>query len=170
MDNTSSLSNTLRLMSLFGTSTLNDLVQRWGRGKISSFQYLIHTNALSGRLYNDVTQYPVFPWILADYTSKELDLMHPKTFRDLTKPIGAQIKERRLEFEDGYKHWEETDNSTPAFHYDIHYYSVMIVCSFMIRLESFNHYYLKLQGAYLTIQIAYLILLEKHGILLPRKI
>ncbi|KAG1145700.1 hypothetical protein G6F37_002464 [Rhizopus arrhizus] len=96
MDNASSLSNILRLTSLFDTSTLNDLVQKWGRGEISNFQYLMHLNALSGRSYNDVTQYPVLPWILADYTSEELNLTNPKTFRDLTKPMGEQTKERRL--------------------------------------------------------------------------
>ena len=42
-----------------------------------------------------MTQYPVFPWILADYESEELDLNNPETFRDLTKPMGAQTRERR---------------------------------------------------------------------------
>ena len=32
-----------------------------------------------------LSQYPVFPWVLADYTSKELDLTNPHTFRDLSK-------------------------------------------------------------------------------------
>lgn len=42
-----------------------------------------------GRSYNDLSQYPVFPWILADYTSDILDLTDPKSFRDLSKPIGV---------------------------------------------------------------------------------
>lgn len=29
-------------------------------------------NTLSGRTYNDLTNYPVFPWILADYTSEKV--------------------------------------------------------------------------------------------------
>lgn len=37
------------------------------RGEISNFQYLMHLNTLAGRSYNDLMQYPVFPWILADY-------------------------------------------------------------------------------------------------------
>ena len=37
-----------------------------------------------------MTQYPVFPWIIKDYDSEVLDLNDvEKTFRDLTKPIGA---------------------------------------------------------------------------------
>lgn len=43
---------------------------------------------------NDLTQYPVFPWVVSDYLSNTLDLKNPKTFRDLTKPIGALNPER----------------------------------------------------------------------------
>ena len=41
-------------------------------------------------------QWPVFPWILADYSSQTLDLNHPSSFRDLSKPIGA-LNAQRLE-------------------------------------------------------------------------
>jgi hypothetical protein len=58
------------------------------------FQYLMALNTLAGRSYNDLMQYPVFPWILADYTSEDLDLTNPKTFRDLSKPMGAQTDPR----------------------------------------------------------------------------
>lgn len=44
---------------------------------------------VTGRSYNDLSQYPVFPWILSDYTSDILDLTNPKSFRDLSKPIGV---------------------------------------------------------------------------------
>ena len=34
-------------------------------------------NTLAGRTYNDLSQYPVFPWVIADYTSEALDLSSP---------------------------------------------------------------------------------------------
>jgi hypothetical protein len=34
----------------------------WVRGEISNFAYLMLVNTLAGRTYNDLTQYPVFPW------------------------------------------------------------------------------------------------------------
>lgn len=37
------------------------VTQRWVRGEISNFQYLMHLNTLAGRSYNDLMQYPVFP-------------------------------------------------------------------------------------------------------------
>jgi hypothetical protein len=57
----------------------------WGLISVCGFQL----NTLAGRTYNDLSQYPVFPWIIADYTSEELDLTNPSTFRDLSKPIGV---------------------------------------------------------------------------------
>ena len=55
-------------------------------------------NTLAGRTFNDLTQYPVFPWVIADYTSETLDLSDPRTFRDLSKPMGAQTPARANEF------------------------------------------------------------------------
>ncbi|KAI9493852.1 hypothetical protein BDB00DRAFT_938645 [Zychaea mexicana] len=139
-------SGSFKLSNLFGSSTLTDLTAKWERREITNFQYLMYLNAIAGRSYNDLTQYPVFPWILADYESSELDLTNPSSFRDLTKPMGAQTRERRVEFADRYKQWGETNNPDPAFHYGTHYSSAMIVCSFLIRLEPFTQHYLNLQG------------------------
>lgn len=38
-----------------------------------------------GRTYNDLNQYPVFPWVLTNYETKELDLSLPSNYRDLSK-------------------------------------------------------------------------------------
>jgi hypothetical protein len=43
---------------------------------------------LADRSFNDLTQYPVFPWVVQDYSSPRLDLDSRKTYRDLSKPIG----------------------------------------------------------------------------------
>lgn len=48
-------------------------------------------SAFLGRTYNDLNQYPVFPWVLTNYDSEELDLTLPGNFRDLSKvprPLG----------------------------------------------------------------------------------
>ncbi|CAG8433004.1 6306_t:CDS:10 [Ambispora gerdemannii] len=139
----------LQLSNFFGNSELTELTQRWEKREISNFQYLMHLNTLAGRSYNDLTQYPVFPWILADYTSEELDLTNPATFRDFSKPMGAQTQERQKEFQIRYRSWDPVINATtPAFHYGTHYSSAMIVCSYLIRLEPFTQQYLKLQGGH----------------------
>lgn len=72
--------------------------KKWQKGEISNFQYLMHLNTLAGRGYNDLTQYPVFPWVLADYESDILDLSDAKVYRKLNKPMGCQTAEGEEEF------------------------------------------------------------------------
>lgn len=59
----------------------------------------------AGRTYNDLNQYPVFPWVLADYTSEVLDFNSAATFRDLSKPVGA-LNPKRLEFFQVGRPWQ----------------------------------------------------------------
>ena len=91
---------------------------------------------MSGRTYNDITQYPVFPWVIADYESETLDFNDPKTFRDLSKPVGA-LNEKRLErFEERYDAFDDPD--IPKFHYGSHYSSAGIVLFYLRCLEPFT--------------------------------
>lgn len=48
------------------------------KGEISNFEYLMHLNTIAGRTYNDLMQYPVFPWVLADYHSEVTFIVHIK--------------------------------------------------------------------------------------------
>ncbi|XP_041084029.1 WD repeat and FYVE domain-containing protein 3 isoform X2 [Polyodon spathula] len=137
-----------------GSGLLSTLVgersvtQRWERGEISNFQYLMHLNTLAGRSYNDLMQYPVFPWILADYDSEELDLTNPNTFRNLAKPMGAQTDDRLAQYKKRFKDWEDPTGETPAYHYGTHYSSAMIVASYLLRMEPFTQIFLRLQGGH----------------------
>ena len=133
--------------SMFNSSAWNPAMRRWAKGEISNFHYLMLVNTMAGRTFNDLTQYPVFPWVLADYTSEELDLDNPASFRDLSRPMGAQHMSRQAEFIERYKTFADMgDNNAPAFHYGTHYSSAMIVTSYLIRLQPFVHSYLLLQG------------------------
>ncbi|XP_041955873.1 WD repeat and FYVE domain-containing protein 3 isoform X3 [Alosa sapidissima] len=137
-----------------GSGLLSTLVgersvtQRWERGEISNFQYLMHLNTLAGRSYNDLMQYPVFPWILAEYDAEELDLTNPKTFRNLSKPMGAQTDDRLIQYKKRFKDWEDPNGETPAYHYGTHYSSAMIVASYLVRMEPFTQIFLRLQGGH----------------------
>ncbi|KAJ8022395.1 WD repeat and FYVE domain-containing protein 3 [Holothuria leucospilota] len=129
------------LVNLIGEKSVT---QRWERREISNFQYLMALNTLAGRSYNDLMQYPVFPWILADYDSEELDLTNPNAFRDLSKPMGAQTEKRLQQFCKRYTEWEDPEQ--PPYYYGTHYSSAMIVASYLIRMEPFTHHFLRLQG------------------------
>ena len=82
---------------------LYDLQEAWHRREMSNFEYLMRLNELAGRTHSDLNQYPVFPWVLRDYTSATLDLSDPAAFRDLSKPMGAQRPERAREIAERYE-------------------------------------------------------------------
>lgn len=69
-------------------------MEKWQAGKISNFDYLMLLNIYSGRTFNDPCQYPIFPWVIQDYTSHELNLAKPEHYRDLAVPIGALNPEK----------------------------------------------------------------------------
>ncbi|XP_062319191.1 WD repeat- and FYVE domain-containing protein 4 isoform X1 [Osmerus eperlanus] len=122
---------------------------RWQRGEMSNFEYLMHLNTLAGRTYSDLMQYPVFPWVLADYESETLDLSNPATFRDLSRPMGAQTEKRRKMFIERYNDEDNSDGDLLArCHYCTHYSSAIIVASFLVRMEPFSHTFQTLQGGF----------------------
>ncbi|KAH9107314.1 hypothetical protein AeMF1_017333 [Aphanomyces euteiches] len=118
--------------------------QMWVNHEISTFEYLMWLNTVSGRTYNDVTQYPVFPWILADYTSTTLDLTSPATFRDLSKPMGALDPTRLEFFKERYAAFDDPD--IPKFMYGSHYSHVGAVLYYLVRLEPFTSLARRVQG------------------------
>ena len=144
-DNPQSLGS--RFTNVFSQSLSNPATRKWIKGEISNFHYLMQINTLAGRTFNDLTQYPIFPWVLADYKSEELDLSNPQSFRDLAKPMGCQTLERESEFKSRYESFAEMgDHNSPPFHYGTHYSSAMIVTSYLIRVQPFVQSYLLLQG------------------------
>lgn len=60
---------------------LRDALNLWQNGTISNWEYIMCLNKLAGRSYNDLMQYPVFPFVLSDYVSEKIDLNDPKIYR-----------------------------------------------------------------------------------------
>ncbi|KAM4627885.1 neurobeachin-like isoform 2-T2 [Polymixia lowei] len=118
----------------------SNMTQRWQRREISNFEYLMFLNTIAGRTYNDLNQYPVFPWVLTNYDSEELDLTLPGNFRDLSKPIGALNPKRAVFYAERYETWE--DDQTPPYHYNCHYSTAASTLQWLIRIEPFTTFFL----------------------------
>lgn len=111
----------------------------WVEGNMSNYDYLIAVNSAANRTRNDLSQYPVFPWVISDYESKFLDLSNPDTFRDLSKPIGA-LEPKRLEmFKERYRQMPD-----PKFLYGTHYSNPGYVIGYLVR--KYPQYMLKLHS------------------------
>ena len=129
-----------------GSMTRDSITQRWVKGTMSNFEYLMHINKLAGRSFNDLTQYPILPYILKDYTSKRLEFDDPKSYRDLNKPMGAQDPERLQKFLRKYRDLVELEDEHGPYHYGSHYSSVGSVLHYLVRLEPFTQLFLELQS------------------------
>lgn len=122
------------------------LTERWQHGELSNFDYLMALNSAAGRSYNDLTQYPVFPWIISDHKSLQIDLKDPKTYRDLSKPIGALNEKRLRHFIERYESFEDPAGQIKKFHYGTHYSSAASVAYYLIRTEPYSSVHVSLQS------------------------
>lgn len=113
----------------------------WQKRALSNFDYLMMLNTLSGRTYNDLSQYPVFPWIIVDMDSKELDLSNPSVYRDLSKPVGA-LNEKRLD--QFIERFECMPQNNLSFLYGTHYSCAAYVLYYLVRIEPFTKLSIKL--------------------------
>lgn len=75
---------------------------------------------MGNRSYEDLTQYPVFPWVIADYKNEQLKLEEEKAqkfvYRDLAKPIGALSNDKLEQFKS--KYYEIINKSSNLAHHN----------------------------------------------------
>jgi len=69
-----------------------DWTKKWKNNEITNFDYLTLLNLYSGRSFNDPSQYPIFPWIIDDYSDDSFSQKR----RDLSKTMG-EIDQKRLQ-------------------------------------------------------------------------
>ena len=72
------------------------ITKKWEHWDISTLSFLSFLNNFGSRSFKDLTQYPVFPWIIKDYESKKLNKFNETNIRELQKPIGALGNKQRI--------------------------------------------------------------------------
>ena len=133
------------VVSLPPGSTLSALTKQWRQGLLSNFQYLVELNRLAGRTQNDLMQYPIFPWILADYTSEQLDLSDAESYRNLRKPIAIQKDGSEEKYRENYATLKEMGAGLGPYHFASHYSNTGIVLHYLVRLPPFTGEFIKFQ-------------------------
>ena len=115
-----------------------ELTKKWENGELNNFEYLMWINRYSGRSYNDLSQFPVFPWVIANYSADTFNKEFMKidsNVRDLRQPMG-KLNEDRFEsykermVEGGFPEEEK-------FLYGTFYSNPTVMYNFFIRLEPF---------------------------------
>ena len=144
-----------------------NFITKWKKYQISNIELLMWLNIFGGRSYNDISQYPVFPWIISDYSRDKImenELYSDKTlYRDLSLPLGMipdnDNGERRdsyiLNFKSTTKFMEEQIKNQineahaifeSPYNYGTHYSNPFYVSHFLTRIYPFSYIMIELQG------------------------
>ena len=133
---------------------LKTLYDKWKKWEISTMRLLMYLNIYANRSYNDVNQYPVFPWIIIDYKSEKFpkDLTSKEVARPLNTPMGMlEINEdSRQRKEDYLNHWEiskdDEDREDDFDRYGSHYSTSLYISYYLVRIFPFAYIRIELQG------------------------
>ncbi|CAJ0938353.1 unnamed protein product, partial [Mesorhabditis belari] len=129
--------------------TLQIATEQWRHGVMNNFGYLMLLNKIAGRTYNDLMQYPVFPFILSQYTMPSLDLANSNNYRNLSRPMAIQDQTKVAYYAKQYAQLEEADLGDSLkhgpYHYGSHYSNSGIVSHFLVRLMPFTKLALEYQ-------------------------
>ena len=119
----------------------------WNDNKISTYQYLLFVNKFSSRSFNDINQYPIFPWI---FLGSKRDESHKKEkklpkFRELYYPISIKnaddIKDAMTFFEANID-----EKSSHPSHYRLHYSTSGYLLSYLVRMSPFTEEQIRFQN------------------------
>ncbi len=99
------------------------------------------------RSTNDLTQYPVFPWPVGDFSRAHLSLCDPRALRDLTRGMGALTGARLREARARAATWDDED--IPSFLFGSHYSTAVgTVLHYLLRLHPFTRLHVAYQSGH----------------------
>ena len=152
---------------------ISKIIESWKEWEISNYEFIMWLNIYGNRSFNDLSQYPVFPWLITDYEDRTIDefisednkmdnkAKNEKDFsenvnskkdkyRDLSVPMGMlTITEdseiRKKHFLNNYKNLHNDDNIS-AYMFGTNYSNPTYVCNYMVRIFPFTHISIELQG------------------------
>ena len=122
---------------------------------MSTLKFLMISNIYANRSLNDVNQYPVFPWIITNYTADNYNsLLNDK---NLIRPFGVPMgmmnitegaENRKNNFLEHWQSMEEDEEKTPNYdRYATHYSTSLYVSYYLIRIFPFSNIRIEIQGS-----------------------
>ena len=121
------------------------LLYNFKKGKISTYEYLLGLNKYGTRTYSDLTQYPVFPWLIVKYSNITNILSgHVNSansgLRDLNYPMSVQTDAKREVAMSKYK-----SEGKFKYHHGTHYSTTAYIYFYLLRINPYNRNMIKLQ-------------------------
>eukprot|EP00767_Chilomastix_cuspidata_P005525 gnl/Chilomastix_cuspidata/5755.p1 GENE.gnl/Chilomastix_cuspidata/5755~~gnl/Chilomastix_cuspidata/5755.p1 ORF type:complete len:2838 (-),score=202.55 gnl/Chilomastix_cuspidata/5755:999-9512(-) len=120
----------------------------WENRLISTFDYLMFLNYSASRTSASFSQYPIMPWVLRDYTSDELDLKNPASFRDFRFNMAAQTAQNRMALKDNFETAIVIRGPDVPCHLNQFCSSVYTPIRYLARLEPFTSFLVQHQDGH----------------------
>ena len=77
-------------------SSIINIQNLWKNNKISTLEYLMWINIYGNRSFRDITQFPVFPWIIDNYRTNTFeDIINNGSFRNFELPMGMMALDKK---------------------------------------------------------------------------
>ena len=145
-DNIIGYENISKIKKANKTIKLSKKVDSWRDWEMSNYEFIIWLNIYSNRSFNDLAQYPVFPWLLTNYD----DPIDTNKYRDLSSPMGMldfneESKKRKLNFLSTFKLTRRDEFMAPYL-YGSNYSNPIYVCNFLTRIFPYTQVSIELQG------------------------
>ena len=138
---------------------IKDIYEKWSKWKISTLKMLMMTNLYASRSFQDLNQYPVFPWIITDYNSEEFPSLlnignNPENnlIRPFSTPMGMMdiTPEAKNRKENYIQHWksseEDVEKEENYDRYGSHYSTSLYTTYYLVRLFPYSSMRIELQG------------------------
>ena len=110
-------------------------IKDWKAKKISNFEYLMQLNNFSSRSFEVLSQYPVFPWVIKNFTEESFTYSE-ETFRNLQLPIAGISDKKRQEAQRKYEHTDDFPGG--QFQHGSHYLPGLGVLCYLMRLQPYT--------------------------------
>ena len=83
---------------------ISDKIKLWKKFEISSFELLMWLNIYANRSFNDLSQYPAFPWTLTDFEDPlQKEIIQNNNINDNTNVGGDKMVEPKIEKDYDYR-------------------------------------------------------------------
>ena len=120
--------------------------KKWENGEIDTYQYLLYINKYSGRTFNDLNQYPIFPWIFLGSSTvihnKKTILRNMKYFM-MTQYEKGKESAKEL-YKDSLK--EKKNKMESAYHFTIHYSTSAFILYYLLKISPYTEGHIKFQA------------------------
>ena len=120
----------------------------WQTNQISTYEYLLLINKYSSRSFNELNQYPVFPWLLTKYkylielNNNSINKNTNYFLRNMNYPMSMQHQSNRTTAITRY----DDENEKFRFHLGTHYSTSSFIFYYLMREEPFGTLLIKLQN------------------------